>query len=136
MALQTRITTRYSIKATRSSAKKPQDGDAAASTDADADAPAAKPPRGTLVLKTYDPVSGVTLKYRTAKAAEVSRLVYSALGRLGRAMAAVPAEDIEEPMLDAPAGGEGATKDKLDAAAAAQASQQGGTVKRKKKGRK
>lgn len=85
-------------------------------------------------------MSGVTLKYRTTKAAEVSRLVYSALGRLGRAMAAVPADALDEPMLDAPAGGDAAAKDKPDAASRAQPSQpppqQGGTTKRKKKGRK
>ncbi|KAK5653116.1 hypothetical protein OQA88_9215 [Cercophora sp. LCS_1] len=51
--------------------------------------PAAKPPRGHLVLKTYDPVSGVTLKYKTSKAAEVSRLIQM-LGQLGRRMAALP----------------------------------------------
>ncbi|KAM4055366.1 signal recognition particle 9 kDa protein (SRP9) domain-containing protein [Hirsutella rhossiliensis] len=130
----TRITTRYSIGTARPGARKLQEGDAAASTDTDV--AAAKPPRGSLVLKTYDPVSGVTLKYRTAKAAEVSRLVYSALGRLGRVMAAVPAEDIDEPMLDAPASTDVAAKDRPESAAAAQAPQQGGTAKRKRKGRK
>ena len=46
-------------------------------------------------------MSGITLKYRTTKAAEVSRLIGASLGRLGRSMAAVP-EPAEEPMLDAP----------------------------------
>lgn len=41
------------------------------------------------MLKTYDPVSGVCLKYRTDKAAEVGRLV-AALGTCGRVMAALP----------------------------------------------
>ncbi|KAL6790257.1 signal recognition particle 9 kDa domain-containing protein [Trichoderma sp. SZMC 28013] len=61
-----------------------------------------KPPRGSLVLKTYDPVSGVALKYRTTKAAEVTRLMYAAMGRLGRAQAGV--QDVpEETMQDADA---------------------------------
>ena len=41
------------------------------------------------MLKSYDPVSGVCLKYRTDKAAEVGRLV-AALGTCGRVMAALP----------------------------------------------
>ncbi|KJZ76045.1 hypothetical protein HIM_04501 [Hirsutella minnesotensis 3608] len=129
----TRITTRYSIKVVKSRPKK-SEGDAAAS-DTDAAAAAAKPPRGSIVIKTYDPVSGVTLKYRTTKAAEVSRLVYSSLGRLARAMAALPAGEIEEPMPDAPPAPVSATTSG-DAIQTQQGSQQGGTVKRKKKGRK
>ncbi|KAG6005483.1 hypothetical protein E4U21_007877 [Claviceps maximensis] len=61
-----------------------------------------KPPRGSLVITTYDPVTGVNLKYRTTKAAEVTRLVQAALGRLGRCMAGLPAECPEEAMPDAP----------------------------------
>ncbi|KAI6245368.1 hypothetical protein HI914_06606 [Erysiphe necator] len=49
-------------------------------------------PPATLTLKTYDPVSGVTLKYKTHKAAEVSRLV-QIMGRLGNVMAGL---DINE----------------------------------------
>ncbi|KAL8680398.1 MAG: hypothetical protein Q9186_003427 [Xanthomendoza sp. 1 TL-2023] len=45
--------------------------------------------RAHLVLKTYDPASGVCLKYMTGKAAEVGRLV-AALGKCGRAMAGLP----------------------------------------------
>ena len=41
------------------------------------------------MLKTYDPESGVVLKYKTDKAADVGRLIAS-LGRLGRHMAALP----------------------------------------------
>lgn len=59
-----------------------------------------KPPRASLVLKTYDPAGGVVLKYRTNKAAEVSRLIQSCLGGLGRSMAALPPAD--ETMTDAP----------------------------------
>lgn len=53
------------------------------------DAAATKPPRASLIIKTYDPHSGVCLKYKTTKAAEVSRLV-QLLGSLGRKMAALP----------------------------------------------
>ncbi|KAI0433988.1 signal recognition particle 9 kDa protein-domain-containing protein [Xylaria sp. FL1042] len=49
------------------------------------------PPRASLTIKTYDPHSGACLKYRTTKAAEVSRLILS-LGQLGRKMAALPAD--------------------------------------------
>ena len=55
------------------------------------------------MLKTFDPHSGVCLKYKTSKAAEVSRLVQM-LGTLGRRMAALPvAPGQDEPMADAPA---------------------------------
>lgn len=84
----TRVTTKYSIKPFV--VRKAKD----ASTSGE-DVPMAdsKPPRGALELKTYDPITGVALKYRTTKAAEVSRLILS-LGRLGRAMAALP--DVQE----------------------------------------
>jgi hypothetical protein len=41
------------------------------------------PGKATLILKTYDPVSGTCLKYKTDKSAEVGRLV-SSLGGLGK----------------------------------------------------
>ncbi|KAK8915444.1 hypothetical protein VCV18_010141 [Metarhizium anisopliae] len=118
--------------------------------DTDGDTPvndAPNPPRGSLVIKTYDPVSGVTLKYRTTKAAEVSRLVYSSLGRLGRSMAAVPLDFPEEAMPDASGGGgggaDGGDGDNKGSGAATPASQQPqgqqaqqGGGKKKKKGRK
>ncbi|KAK0637288.1 signal recognition particle 9 kDa protein-domain-containing protein [Bombardia bombarda] len=68
-----------------------------------------KTPRGHLVLKTFDPQSGVALKYKTSKAAEVSRLVQM-LGTLARRMAALPEIKSEE-------AAEGAAMD-VDAAAA------------------
>ncbi|KAF2429803.1 hypothetical protein EJ08DRAFT_269114 [Tothia fuscella] len=46
-------------------------------------------PKATLTLKTFDPISGVVLKYETDKAAEIGRLIAS-LGTLGREMAALP----------------------------------------------
>ncbi|KAK9442783.1 WD repeat protein [Metarhizium brunneum] len=139
----TRITTKYSIQPVKSRKRK--------ADDADGDTPvndAPNPPRGSLVIKTYDPVSGVTLKYRTTKAAEVSRLVYSSLGRLGRAMAAVPLDVPEEAMPDASGGGggggaDGGDGDNKGSGAATPASQQPqgqqaqqGGGKKKKKGRK
>ncbi|KAG6059280.1 hypothetical protein E4U17_006565 [Claviceps sp. LM77 group G4] len=119
------------------------------STTSDVTAKAAsnpKPPRGSLVLTTYDPVTGVNLKYRTTKAAEVGRLMQAALGRLGRCMAGLPAETPDEPMPDAPAsavqGVEADNKRGGNSGAAtpvpvqqAQAAQSGGGRK-KKKGRK
>ena len=44
------------------------------------------------MLKTYDPESGVVLKYKTDKAADVGRLI-AGLGRLGRDMAALPEKE-------------------------------------------
>lgn len=106
-AVQTRVTTTYYVKPPKTRPAKPKETpgtDASASADADTpmtDAPAAKPPRGRLVLKTYDPTIGVTLRYRTHKAAEVSRLIL-AVGRLSNLMAGLP-EVREEEMTDAPA---------------------------------
>lgn len=72
-----------------------------------ADAPS-KPPRGKLTLRTFDPVSGVCLKYKTAKAAEVGRLVQM-LGSLGRNMGGRKAVPLAPPAVDeeaaAPVGG-------------------------------
>ncbi|KAG5948110.1 hypothetical protein E4U59_004585 [Claviceps monticola] len=163
----TRVTTRYSIKPAPAG-KQPKSTTTTASptttatttttttttttpssTTSDAAAKAAsnpKPPRGSIVLTTYDPVTGVNLKYRTTKAAEVSRLVQAALGRLGRCMAGLPAETPDEPMPDAPAsavrGVEADNKRGGNGGAAtpapvqqAQAAQSGGGRK-KKKGRK
>ncbi|KAK2062525.1 hypothetical protein LY76DRAFT_589387 [Colletotrichum caudatum] len=106
----------------------------------------AKPPRGSLVLKTYDPVSGVALKYHTTKAAEVSRLI-TCLGTLGRTMSTskAPVEVKDEPMADAanstggaarvPAAGED-TPVGGAANAPTPASAGGGGGRKKKKGKK
>lgn len=115
--------------------RKPSASEATASAGAQAD----KPPRATLVLKTFDPISGVTLKYRTTKAAEVSRLMGAAMSQLGRSMAALP-EVVEEAMPDA-----GAEDTEEQAPAQKQQQQQtsappatggGGGGKKKKKGKK
>ncbi|KAK5988800.1 hypothetical protein PT974_10291 [Cladobotryum mycophilum] len=126
----TRVTTRYSIKPVKPRKSESEDPNAAAAQPTEP-----KPPRAVLVLKTYDPVSGVTLKYKTTKAAEVSRLVYAALGRLGRGMAGVP--DIpEEGMPDADAAGTSTPAEGNAAGEAQQTQQQGGGGKKKKKGKK
>ncbi|KAG5943082.1 hypothetical protein E4U53_007115 [Claviceps sorghi] len=132
----TRITTRYSIKPAPT--RKAADETTGKTTDG-----SAKPPRGSLVITTYDPVIGVNLKYRTTKAAEVTRLVQTALGRLGRCMAGLPAECPEEAMPDAPVSGtvQGVGSDgKPDSGAgtSAQVGQaaQSAAGRRKKKGRK
>jgi hypothetical protein len=141
---QTKITTRYSIKPVkpRTTEDTESASDAAATTTTTTAAATAKPPRGSLVFKTYDPQSGVCLKYRTTKAAEVSRLVYSSLGRLGRGLAAVPeppaAGGDDAMMVDAPSGGVATPTEGAGAGdwKAAPAQAQGGGGKKKKKGKK
>ncbi|KAG6016744.1 hypothetical protein E4U43_003178 [Claviceps pusilla] len=150
----TRITTRYSIKVvparirpatgtttttaenTTTTTEKTSDADTAGTT-------VSKPPRGSLVLTTYDPVTGVNLKYRTTKAAEVTRLVQVALARLGRCMAGLPAECPDEPMPDAPPVSSSAVElDGKRGSGAGTPVQQGGQAppsaggRKKKKGRK
>ncbi|KFZ12635.1 hypothetical protein V501_04108 [Pseudogymnoascus sp. VKM F-4519 (FW-2642)] len=112
-----RITTKYTVKP---STRRPT---------AETAAPA---PVAFLTLKTYDPASGTTLKYRTDKAAEVGRLVLS-LSRLGREMAGLPElkeEDVKmEEAGEAVAGAAAPVPEKAGA-------QPGGAKKGKKKGRK
>ncbi|SZF02434.1 unnamed protein product [Blumeria hordei] len=50
-------------------------------------------PLATLTLKTFDPTSGTTLKYRTNKGAEVGRLI-QLVGRLSKGMAGLPMDDV------------------------------------------
>lgn len=95
------------------------------------------------MLKTFDPVSGATLRYHTSKAAEVSRLVQM-LGRLGGRMAGVtPAAEEDDPMPDAPeAADSGAQTPVVAAPAAGGGGQQqqggggGGGKGKKKKGKR
>jgi hypothetical protein len=163
----TKVTTKYAIRLPKPSTKpkrsKTKDADAAAATDstaaaaeptaADSTTPTAaddapKKARGVLVLKTYDPVSGVVLKYRTTKAAEVTRLV-NALAQLSRTMAGLPDETEDVPMPDAAGAAAGADEAGRDGAAAegaaagvsaqqAQPAQTGGGGggKKRKKGKK
>ncbi|KEQ78208.1 hypothetical protein M436DRAFT_69325 [Aureobasidium namibiae CBS 147.97] len=88
-------------------------------------------PIAQLELKTFDPVSGTTLKYRTDKAAEVGRLI-AAMGSLGREMAALPEVKGDVIMEDA-------TQDveaNAEAPVQAQPQQQNTAPKKKKKGKK
>ncbi|KAJ4388438.1 hypothetical protein N0V85_007552, partial [Neurospora sp. IMI 360204] len=111
------------------------------------DAATQKPPRGHLVLKTFDPHSGVCLKYKTSKAAEVGRLIQM-LGQLGRRMAALPVDEAKESadvvMADAAAAAEeGAAVSGTatpvvggQATPAAAGGAAGGQGKKKKKGKR
>ncbi|KXS94332.1 hypothetical protein AC579_8449 [Pseudocercospora musae] len=87
----TKITTKYNIPNPESPALVKRlakrkinhgkhEGDAGAASEAQV---------ATLTLKTYDPASGVVLKFQTDKAADVGRLI-NILGRAGRRMAALP----------------------------------------------
>ncbi|KAI2630999.1 signal recognition particle 9 kDa protein-domain-containing protein [Hypoxylon sp. NC1633] len=119
----TRITTKYHISRPKARRIRPPHASttstsAPASTTATASATEAGPraaPRGSLTLKTYDPRSGACLKYRTTKAAEVSRLILSLGHPLGAHMAALPRPEGEDlVMADAPAeeGAKGGAVDK------------------------
>ncbi|KAI1457588.1 signal recognition particle 9 kDa protein-domain-containing protein [Annulohypoxylon moriforme] len=95
----TRITTKYHIskpkpRRIKKSASSTDQPPATTTTSSIA-------PRGSLTLKTYDPHSGACLKYRTTKAAEVSRLILSLGQPLGARMAALPLpEAADEVMVD------------------------------------
>ncbi|KAI0816432.1 signal recognition particle 9 kDa protein-domain-containing protein [Xylaria sp. FL0064] len=103
----TRITTSYHLTDKTGSSKKGQKRRQQQQEQEQSSAPitttatttSAAAPRASLTIKTYDPHSGTCLKYRTTKAAEVSRLILS-LGQLGRKMAALPAEDADAVMAD------------------------------------
>lgn len=85
---QTRISTKYSLP------RKPKPGKTDASaTETETSGKVKREPSATLTLKTYHPDSGICLKYRTDKAAEVGRLM-SGLGRLAKG------EVIELPTAD------------------------------------
>ncbi|KHE84715.1 hypothetical protein GE21DRAFT_4017, partial [Neurospora crassa] len=135
-----------------SSSKKTTEGEEPPKDAAAAAAAAAKPPRGHLVLKTFDPHSGVCLKYKTSKAAEVGRLIQM-LGQLGRRMAALPVDEAKESadvvMADAAAAAAAAAEEGAAAAAVsgtatpvagastpAPAAGGGGQGKKKKKGKR
>ncbi|KAI0850938.1 signal recognition particle 9 kDa protein-domain-containing protein [Daldinia vernicosa] len=99
----TRITTKYHISKPKPRRTKKAPTSPPSTTTTTTDTAPTAAPRGSLTLKTYDPHSGACLKYRTTKAAEVSRLIQS-LGRpLGARMAALPLpEAADEVMADAP----------------------------------
>ncbi|PPJ49714.1 hypothetical protein CBER1_02890 [Cercospora berteroae] len=97
-------------------------------------------PRATLTLKTYDPESGVTLKFKTDRAAEVARLI-NGLGRVGRHMAALPEKEAQDAIMEDAPGPEQAAEDVKSSVPAAsetkaQPEQAGGGGKKKKKNKK
>ncbi|KAK6432859.1 hypothetical protein LTR95_010971 [Oleoguttula sp. CCFEE 5521] len=99
----TRITTKYNIpnlEAPRYDAAKKRKRETEGKNEDTTAAPAV--PRGTFTLKTFDPLSGATLKFKTDKSADIGRMV-AGLGRAGRIMAALPekAEALDVPMDDA-----------------------------------
>ena len=87
---QTRITTKYNIP-NLESAKYQRSKKRKSRPDADGDisSTAPKVAKAVLTLKAFDPESGVCLKFKTDRAADVSRLI-NGLGRLSRHMAALP----------------------------------------------
>ncbi|KAK0279944.1 hypothetical protein LTR35_000993 [Friedmanniomyces endolithicus] len=150
----TRITTKYKIpnlaspKYNKPNKRKRDGGDGEGKEQT-----GLRVPRAALVLKTYDPESGVVLKLKTDKAADVGRLI-GGLGRLGRRMAALPEKAEEAVMEDAevaeqaPVGVATAPNGKETAAAASSGDGKelhtsgggggggGGGAKKKKKGKK
>ncbi|KAI7190848.1 hypothetical protein KC316_g6037 [Hortaea werneckii] len=136
-----RITTKYKVP-NLASPKYQKDKKRKRDDTADEkEAAAPKTPKAWLVLKTYCPESGVVLKFKTDRQADVGRLI-NGLGRLGRHMAALPekaeappetaTEDV--PMTEssaAPAQTAADTK-----APQQQQQQQAGGGKKKKKGKK
>jgi hypothetical protein len=86
---QTRITTKYKIPNLAAAKYQKPAKRKRADEGEDKDEHAPKVPKAVLVLKTYDPESGVVLKFKTDRAADVGRLI-TGLGRLGRHMVALP----------------------------------------------
>ncbi|KAJ9293395.1 hypothetical protein DTO271G3_7891 [Paecilomyces variotii] len=125
----TKITTRYSYPSRSPKShprSKPKITDPAATTTADSN-PTTATPVATLTLKTWHPPTGICLKYKTNKAAEVGRLI-TGLGKLaagakvkdlGMSATApvVVGEDVE--MADAPTATAAAAVVVDDSAAAA-----------------
>lgn len=87
----TRLSTKYSLPPKKALSKAPTDN----GTDPTSEK---RTPAATLTSKTFHPESGICLKYKTDKAAEVGRL-FTGLGKLAKG------EIIEMPAV-APAGGE------------------------------
>jgi hypothetical protein len=87
----TRITTKYSLTPKEAQTKPPTDNATEPTSEK-------RVPAGTLTLRTYHADSGICLKYKTDKAAEVGRLV-TGLGKLAKR------ESIEMPAA-APVGGD------------------------------
>ncbi|KAF2664324.1 hypothetical protein BT63DRAFT_418438 [Microthyrium microscopicum] len=113
----TRITSKYTIAPPVSKKRK-------RTAETTSDDPASTAPQATLTIKTYDPNSGVCLKYRTDQAAEVNRLI-RCLGVLGMGMAG---QEVDvETALEAPQAA-------VAPAIEEKAPEEGGKKKKKKKG--
>ncbi|TID18763.1 wd repeat [Venturia nashicola] len=142
----TKITTKYTIpnpSKIKSRKRKTRDDEAEPSSEAPAEtsAESQQPVVASLTVRSFDPVSGACLQYKTSRGWEVGRIVAN-LGRLGRHMAALPevAEDTttldvvkkegdggSRPHTPVPEGSKPATDAKAG---------QGGGGKKKKKGKK
>ncbi|USW50165.1 Putative SRP9 domain-containing protein [Septoria linicola] len=140
----TRITTKYNIPNLESAKYQEKLKKRKRDTDGDEkDAAVSLVPRATLTLKTFDPESGVTLKFKTDRAAEVGRLI-NGLGRVGRHMAALPEKEETQDavMEDVPVTTQIAdtVKDAIsapsDTKSSTQPPQTGGGGKKKKKNKK
>ncbi|MCJ1478811.1 hypothetical protein MMC13_007495 [Lambiella insularis] len=92
-----RISTRYTLLRLNHSKSRKSKPRPASTTTGPVD-PSPLPSRAYIILKTYDPVSGTCLKYRTDKAAEVGRLV-AGLGRCARTMAALLTDEGAENLM-------------------------------------
>ncbi|ATZ52399.1 hypothetical protein BCIN_08g01370 [Botrytis cinerea B05.10] len=146
----TRITTKYTLlhaatsthapSTTHSTATKPRLPKPSSTPQAPTAVKPESQPRGTLTLTTFNPHSGVNLKYTTNKAAEVSRLI-QIMGRLGKLMCGLPETEEKEGlgeinMAEAPVEEEvDEKKDVGKGQAQTQTQPQGGKGK-KKKGKK
>ncbi|CAI7584563.1 unnamed protein product [Penicillium glandicola] len=140
----TRIVTKYNFPTNRRGnvrrAQKSKARKEAQATDASSTTTSAQPPTSiaTLTLKTFNPITGICLHYRTNKAQEVGRLITS-LGKLAAGAdvaglglsAPVPAAGADVEMVDAPV-----EEVAAPVAGKAQGQAQGQSAKGKKKGGK
>jgi hypothetical protein len=117
----TRITTRYSypsrLRLSKSRSQKPRKA-----ADASDNVGSTTTPIATLTLKTYNPSTGICLKYRTDKAAEIGRLI-SGLGKL-----ASGAKISDPGTTVAPSGGTAAPAGEIDIADAPTAVSESGSA--------
>ena len=84
-----------------------------------------------MTLKAYDPASGVCLKFKTDRAADVGRLI-NGLGQLGRHMAALPQKTEDSVMEDVAIVADGT----IQSADKGDPKPGGAAAKKKKKGKK
>ncbi|OAP63067.1 hypothetical protein AYL99_02294 [Fonsecaea erecta] len=152
-----RITTKYALprkpntkaKSRPKASREKDDAPATAGTTAPSQPQSKREPSAVLTLKTYHAESGICLKYRTDKAAEVGRLL-TGLGRLAKGeiiempaapVSAVPGTGIavDGDKMDVDAGSVATTnqiEDKVVTAPPAVTHGSGGGKGKKKKGKK